>query len=210
MKDRILRKIHSGRFEVEDILELAKYPSVDTAEQLQTVAKEGGWKRGVSPPEVPLGDWADIVIAYCATGVSSLKLMTSSDYQLHFVLGFLSELGSIEALHLSEEILLSEPNRFLNDEQNGVKMSSTLNAILLSGDAKIQDSTNPTAIREFLHSFLSNEISTASAGAAFCAVRFYGDRASIKLIERYPPLPSHWEQARKVAKRAIVQRLRAE
>ena len=207
--DQLKKKISTGDwdYEVEDILNVASYPSPLIASELVKLSIDCDWKRGVSAPHIPLGDWADVVIQYCNNGILGLEQMATNDDRTTFVLSFLSHLQSIAALNATEKILLNNIKRFHQNETDGNKIVSTLNSLAMSQKTKLFTSENSKDVRSFIHEFLHTPKPDHVVGTVFCALRFYGDRSSLEIINKYPPLPEHWEPARKSAVSFIKKRL---
>src|SRR5262249_14836290 len=65
-----------------------------------------------------------------------------------------------------------------------------------------------TAVRDFLHDSASCAASEGDWGSILCALRYFGDNTSLRIVECCAALPEHWEGARRAAIRGIKKTIR--
>ncbi len=200
-----------GTLEVEHLLWTCRSPSEELANELERVAKDMGWERGVGLPYAPFGDWVAVAIKYCREGYDGLVAESSKPKSFRFVLGLLEHIPSTQSLICLEKILLRDWDYVATSPERSIDFAGALN--LIAGSKKT--TVDPNSIDmdracKFLHGQLLLHPAEPARATAMCALRYFGNEDSLVLIRKAPPMQDHWEPARTAAVRAIRKRLRSQ
>lgn len=196
-----------GTLEVEHLLRAARQPSLNLADRLDELAVAMSWRLDSRFPEVPWAKWVSVVGIYCRQGHAGLLETANEPDMLAFVLGLLEELKTDEALSTIIRISNAYQAGPLMTSEHWARVVSALNAGANKGSRYSLSEAERVAARDFLHNALALLVTDHHRGAVLCALRYFGDDTSLPLIASSPPLPSHWETARRAAVRGIKKAL---
>jgi hypothetical protein len=199
----LTRKAALGTLEVEDLLRVASKPAADVADALDALATEQGWPAHPCFPAVPLATWAAVVSVYCRAGHDGLFEIAREPDMLPFVLGILEALKTDEALATVVRIAGSDAIAGRADARQTGAIVSALNLAAMNSRPGGPTESDRVAGRNFLHAASARAGNADQWASLVCALRFFGDETSLDVISACPPLPPHWEPARKAAVRAI-------
>jgi hypothetical protein len=204
---RLLRKAANGTLEVEHLLKAARTPSLALADEVDRLISELGWRESSVFPEVPWFEWATVVTTFCRKGFGGLTELGSNRHYLPFAVGLMEELHDSDALTSLIQLLplYRSPVHALEAH----RLAAGLNLLGMRAPHPASGSSDQTRIRDFLHSVLATSASDAQRGTVLCALRYFGDRSSLGLVDSVPIMSEAWEPTRAAAKRAIEQRLTA-
>ena len=209
--ERIERQWKRSTLEVEYLLRLARTPSPALADHLNHLADSNGWSHDAGFPQIPWRRWVSVVAIYCRESYAGLVRAAADFSMLRFVTGLLEELHSSEALEAVVAITLSQRERLSTDRSARHDIIDALNLIAMrvsrASDLAIPQS-DFTAVRDFLHDSASCAASEGEWGSILCALRYFGDNASLQIVECCPAVPEHWEGARRAAIRGIKKTIR--
>lgn len=201
MIQAIERKAKNGTLEVEHILKLAKSPSTEVATVLRDLSVKYNWQHHPCFPNVPLATWAEVTSEYCLNGFDGLVRLARETGKTSFVFAQLEEIGSPQSLYAALSIgrhLLSAPER---DLETSYALAGVLNSFGLKGIL-----AEPLELTRFLENLLRLSTHEHQLGTTMCALRWYGNAASVSLVREVKPMQEHWESVRRAAIRAIKKR----
>jgi hypothetical protein len=205
---KVARLARAGTLEVEQLLHAATKPTPDLADALDQLTAEMDWQAHPCFPQVPLATWAAIVSHYCRHGHAGLVQAAHDPDMLPFALGLLAAIRTDEALETVIRIAGNDAIVGLATPEQTAQIVDALNLAAMKARRLPAEADCATA-RDFLHSAWARAVHEEEWGTLLCALRYFGDETSLALIAACPPLPPHWEAARKEAVRSIRKAMKA-
>jgi hypothetical protein len=212
--DSLERRAASARLsiEVEHVLDVVHSDEPDAATRLRSLSYAHAWSglEGKAQKLVPLAAWADLVARLLEHGPEALVelalLRDNPEAQRSMALTILesaADRGGRGALLRVATVLAS---RLPDDIVLAAECASRLNEAFFGLPVAEPDAA---PIRAFLHDLLGQELIAAQRATAACALRWFGDQESIRIIKALPPLPSPWADAPSTCIRRVQARLRS-
>lgn len=203
--DALSRRARRGTLEVEHLLAAARQPSLELAETLEALTVELKWPSAPCPPQVPMGSWAAVVSRYCRGGRAAIEDALRDPALCTVALSLLEALADPPSLDAVARLAARLSMSTAEDLAFAHEVSGTLNFLGIDGVAG--GAPEILEIGAFLNRLLSlSDLTTA--GRVLCALRYFGDSESLRLIRALPTLPPEWDSMKSAATRAINKRLK--
>jgi hypothetical protein len=201
--------------EVENLLDVAVEGAPSDAPLLKHLKDSCGWPdvdlspEDGSPRKVPLGRWADVVVAYLEGGVARMVdlAMEGEDELASFPLAVLEAIGSVESIRgtvtIGRYAWGCRPPR----KKLACLCAKTLNLQVGVPNALEVPEDSAKEIRDFLHAMIESQLEHQCLVSVCYALRGVGDEKSIKLVSRLPAFRGAYEGLEKNVVKAIRKRL---